>query len=282
MNLGMGQSAAWIPNARHTKALINFIQWSQGAVVLDAALDTIVDAFGADCGVVSRVWLNKGSDRVAARADSNGQNSKRPLFLSFTNEVLGPFRNKPKRASVFSYLEEGKDPAEMSSLVLDWVSHRKLHDILFICLDNKGHELDFLELHFCRSSERDYRVGVEAIAEELSEIYQNRRPGLITEALSRQSLVKLKKKTNENALIMSTDNPAGLTRAEWRVCVLISRGLSSQSIGEELGIGPATVRTHLKHIYSKTAHDSFHNLARRLVSLEEREALHGIQRQARA
>lgn len=248
---------------------------------MDAALETIIDAFGAECGVVSRVWLNKGSDRVAARADRHSQNSKRPLFLSFTNDVLGPFSNKPKRASVFSYLEEGKDPADMSSLVLDWVSHRKLHDILFLCLDNKGHELDFLELHFRRDREQEYRVGIEAIAEELSEIYQNRRPGLITEALSRQSLVKLKKPT-ENALIMSVDNPAGLTRAEWRVCVLISRGLSSQSIGEELGIGPATVRTHLKHIYSKTAHDSFHNLARRLVSLEEREALHGIQRQAQA
>ncbi|WP_420585308.1 helix-turn-helix transcriptional regulator [Ruegeria sp.] len=281
MDLGTEQRRAWFPNAQHTKAIISFIQWSQGGIVLDAALAAIVEAFGADCGVISRSWLNKNGERVASRADTRDQSNKRPLFLSHTNDILGPFTNKPKRASVFSFLDEGKDVSDLSAVVTDWFDHRNLRDILFICLDNHGNELDFLELHFCRNCNRDYREGIEAVAGELSEIYRNRRPGLITEALSRQSLVKLKRPV-EDALIMSTENPAKLTRAEWRVCVLISRGLSAQAIGAELGIGPATVRTHLKHVYSKTGLDSFHMLARRLVSLEEREALHGIQYQARA
>lgn len=278
---GNAQSAAWLPNALHARAIINFIHWSQAGVVLDAALEGIVKAFGADCAVISRVWLNKGAHRVAARADTRDPKFQRPLFHSFANDALGPFRNKPKRASVFSLRDDGADPSDISAVLLDWMSHRKLDDILFICLDHNGGEIDFLELHFGQSSEPGYREAIEQVAPQLSETYQARRAGLITESLSRQSVTALRKSYSE-APILSTENPTGLTRAEWRVCVLVSRGLSPQSIGAELEIGPATVRTHLKHIYSKTALDTFHMLARRLVSVEEREALHGKPSQARA
>ncbi|WP_170437574.1 helix-turn-helix transcriptional regulator [Ruegeria arenilitoris] len=281
MDRGMGRAGAWLPNTQHTRALISFIQWSQGGVVLDAALTEVVNAFGADCGTLSRVWLNKGGSRIAARADTRDQTISRPLFLSFTNDVIGPFASKPKKGVVFSLKDHGKPVNEFSAVVLDWISHRKLHDILFVCLDNQGCEIDFLELHFAKGLEPGWREAIETVAPEISEIYRNRRAGLITEAISRQSVTTIQRAVND-APLMSLENPAGLTRAEWRVCVLISRGLSQQSIGSELEIGPATVRTHLKHIYGKTGMENFHMLARRLVSIEEREALHGRHNQARA
>lgn len=279
---GKAHSGAWLPNAQHARAIINFIHWSQGGLVLDAALNGIAEAFGAECAVISRLWLNKGSHRVAARADTRDPAHCRPLFLSFANDALGPFRNMPKRASVFSLVEDGEDPSDLSPVLTEWISHRSLSEILFVCLDHQGGEIDFLELHFGRNPEPGFKEAIEQIAPQLSETFQSRRPGLVTEALSRQSVATIRKSSTENVAILSTDNPTGLTRAEWRVCVLVSRGLSSQAIGAELDIGAATVRTHLKHIYSKTGLDNFHMLARRLVSVEEREALHGKQHQARA
>ncbi|CAD0185915.1 response regulator [Ruegeria sp. THAF57] len=281
MDGGKAHRGVWLPNTLHARAIINFIHWSQGGLVLDAALKGIVEAFGAECGVISRLWLNKGAHRVAARADTRDPTVSRPLFLSFANDALGPFRNMPKRASVFSLREDGEDPSDLSPVLVDWLSHRKIKDILFVCLDHQGGEIDFLELHFGQTPEPGFKEAIEQIAPQLSETYQSRRPGLVTEALSRQTVSTIRKSTTDTP-ILSTGNPAGLTRAEWRVCALVSRGISPQGIGTELGIGPATVRTHLKHIYSKTGLDNFHMLARRLVSVEEREALHGKQHQARA
>ncbi len=281
MEWGSAHRGAWLPDAQHTRALISLIQWSQGGVVLDAALHELVTAFGAECGVVSRIWLGKTAHRVAARAEGGEGRNLRPLFLSFVNEALGTFNNRPKAGSVFSFKEDGKDPSEVSPILLEWMSQRRIDDIVFICLDNQGGEIDLLELHFRKDGLPNWREGVVALAPELTKIFSQRRPGLMVEAISRQTVSPLRK-TSGDVLILSTENPTGLTRAEWRVCILISRGLSAQAIGEELGVGRATIRTHLKHIYSKTGMESFHMLARKLVSVEEREALHGKQAQARA
>jgi DNA-binding CsgD family transcriptional regulator len=46
--------------------------------------------------------------------------------------------------------------------------------------------------------------------------------------------------------------PAGLSEREVGVLRLVARGLSNREIGEELVVSPATVATHLRHIFSKT------------------------------
>ncbi|MGI9369213.1 MAG: helix-turn-helix transcriptional regulator, partial [Ruegeria sp.] len=211
-------------------------------------MQDMVPAFGAECGVVSRTWLGKTAHRIAARAEGGEGRNLRPLFLSFANDALGMFNNKPKAGSVFSFKLDGKDPSEVSPILQEWMSQRLIDDILFVCLDNQGGEIDLLELHFRKDGLPNWREGVITLAPELTKIFSQRRPGLIVEAISRQTVSPLRKSLGD-LLILSTENPSGLTRAEWRVCVLISRGLSAQAIGEELAVGRATVRTHLKHIY---------------------------------
>jgi DNA-binding NarL/FixJ family response regulator len=47
------------------------------------------------------------------------------------------------------------------------------------------------------------------------------------------------------------DGPAGLTRREIEVLVLLARGLSNKAIAEQLVVSPKTVGHHIEHIYRK-------------------------------
>jgi len=66
--------------------------------------------------------------------------------------------------------------------------------------------------------------------------------------------------------ILHHENPAGLTRCEWKVCDLASRGLSVKSIAGELGVTGNTVRTHLRSIYAKTEVASYYELVMTLMA----------------
>jgi DNA-binding NarL/FixJ family response regulator len=57
----------------------------------------------------------------------------------------------------------------------------------------------------------------------------------------------------------------GLTAAESRVACGLARGLSVPMLARELGISPLTARTHVKHVFKKSACHSQAQLAARLA-----------------
>jgi len=52
--------------------------------------------------------------------------------------------------------------------------------------------------------------------------------------------------------LLDPDNPAGLTRSEFRICGLIEQGRLPQEIVNELCISLATFRSHMRSVYIKT------------------------------
>jgi DNA-binding CsgD family transcriptional regulator len=50
---------------------------------------------------------------------------------------------------------------------------------------------------------------------------------------------------------LPTGAPEGLTPQEMKVLRLVGEGLSNRQIAEKMQVAPSTVRSHLKHLYSK-------------------------------
>jgi len=73
--------------------------------------------------------------------------------------------------------------------------------------------------------------------------------------------------------ILGPDNPARLSRSEFRICAMIREGMMTKSIAEQLGIRTTTLRSHLHSIYSKTGTSCQVDLLHRLsASARERPA----------
>ena len=66
--------------------------------------------------------------------------------------------------------------------------------------------------------------------------------------------------------ILSADNPARLSRSEYRVCLLLRHGQSPDQMLAELGIKESTLRTHLSNLYAKTGARNLAELTFQLVS----------------
>jgi DNA-binding CsgD family transcriptional regulator len=64
--------------------------------------------------------------------------------------------------------------------------------------------------------------------------------------------------------LLGMENPARLSRAEFRVCLLLGRGLPPEAVARELQLSQATVRSHLHKIYAKTGSTTLADLVQRL------------------
>jgi DNA-binding CsgD family transcriptional regulator len=154
-----------------------------------------------------------------------------------------------------------------------WKRNAKCADVGFVVLSRSQRETDLMTLQFGSTPKEDWCEQKQWFASSLARTFEMRRPGLITEALSFESL-QMHDAYTSDIPILGAENVLGLTRTEFQVCVLVSRGLAAKSIAAELGVSTTTVRTHLRNIYTKTGFTGFHQLAKRLISAEEQRAFH--------
>lgn len=92
-----------------------------------------------------------------------------------------------------------------------------------------------------------------AVLPTMARTWANRQVGLVTRTVvNHRATADLALQQSVPAMILGTSNPARLSRAEFRVCLLLSRGLSVTGVAEELTVSEATVRSHLRSIYAKT------------------------------
>jgi DNA-binding CsgD family transcriptional regulator len=253
---GTGQSAG-IGNAISLiDAVYRWCECVQGQEVVDRALKAIGDSLGSEALAISRVRIGAGATTRILAYDAMPANAPLPrLQRSFAVSILSDFLASARPGTVWlrSAVEVEADPA----LEL-FHSRRNMRELAIVPLATEQSHSDFLEIHFVNPLTPGQHAVLNSLAMTLSEAWRKRSQGIFVSSV-------LSKEDEDDKPIYGTDllghrNPARLSRAEFRICLLLTRGVTLSSICDELSIARSTLRTHLRNIYAKTATENLPDL----------------------
>jgi DNA-binding CsgD family transcriptional regulator len=149
--------------------------------------------------------------------------------------------------------------------VREGFSQSGLREVAVVILEARDLGHDVIELHFDRPASSIEPL-LASMGGALSGSWKCRLPGTARAQAERTRLRPLGVEDQPAADILSPDNPAGLTRSEFRVCALMREGMQTKRMARELAISPATLRAHLHAIYAKTGASGQVELVHRLSS----------------
>lgn len=199
---------------------------------------------------VMHIRHNRGS-RDAFSASRNDPSAGK-LFArpprSYASVVLGKNLHAAKPGTVWMLSEAPIDNADRRRL-----KHAGTAEIAVIALQNEPGYSDFIELEFEHEVSAREILLLETLGQAVAEAWRGRKPGTVNGMLrGRASRVAREVSPDEATPILDAENPAGLTRAEFFVCVLITEGKLLDEIARALTFKKTTVRSHLRSIYAKT------------------------------
>ena len=229
----------------------------------------VADAFGADLAVIARV--GHGNDEsfrekaqvVAFDRRANFSSGVEGFRFSAAEAVCGKYLATCKPGSVWNARSSEIAASPQLAIAL---RHRQLLELVVIPLEHHANRSDFLELYFPRFETARKIDGFSVIGGTFSEAWKSRQLGLLSNSTLRQRRTGGRGEVGSEADILGVENPFRLSRAEYRVCLLMSAGLNNAALLDELLIGAATLRTHLRNIYAKTNTACQAELVQRLLS----------------
>ncbi|WP_160116538.1 helix-turn-helix transcriptional regulator [Ruegeria sp. AU67] len=130
---------------------------------------------------------------------------------------------------------------------------KDLGEVIIVPLDTSGGHVDHIELHF-QHKPAQFDLDLLAImASTLASGWSNRTPGSASAIFEKGRNHHLKEVSgNKRVPILGPQNPAGLSRCEFRVCAMLKEGFTVKKVSEALTVCPTTVRSHLSSVFSKT------------------------------
>lgn len=261
------------PDLRVLDGVASWCGGLHGAMPLGDALGALASGLGAAGAAIAR-HHHKSEERPRLVALSPG---KIQLPRAYCHEVMGHHFGRARAGSVWFLSDMLDDPAWGLSRGLDtWLQADSVREIVVIPMAVTRQSVDYLELHFAAPLTRKEQQEIEALVPMIERSWTGRKPGLVARAtLEGRAIPAYVSNENErprwDSPILGMTNPAGLSRAEFRVCLLLSRGLSVKGVSDELGLSDNTVRSHLRAIYSKTETSSLPELIYLILSVTEDE-----------
>ena len=282
---GDGRISAEIagPDLRILDGIASWCGGLHGSMQLSEALTSLAEAIGADAASISRHHRNQDRPRAVAlydshAADAEGVTIRRP----FCQDVMGYLYSKARASTVWFLSDNIADENWGTTQTLDnWAATRGIDEVIVVVLAGSLQQRDYLEFHFSRPLAYSEKLEFEALAPTLVRAWSGRQAGLVTQAQMDDRMIRAREaakasRLKPDAAILGMSNPAKLSRAEFRVCLLLSRGLSVKAVTQELGLSEATVRSHLRSIYSKTEVSGLPELLYRILSSASEDARHGF------
>ena len=211
---------------------------------------SIVEGLGALSGAFEarRAALTRISrDKRTTRAVIWDAHDREPGSRTFADTVLGTYAFSARAGSVWpsAMVASGAGGEALSR----FHAARGLREAVIVPIAVGPRAVDCLELHFDVPVETRY-AALNMMADVLVRSWARRAPGRFLEELLRTG--RTERPWHGEDDLLSAANPAGLSRAEYRICMMLSRGLSGCALARELDIQPTTLRTHLRNIYAKT------------------------------
>jgi len=250
-------------------SMLATMEWGtalHGRGSVEAALQQIGAAAGAQ--IVRLLQVSEAPHRklCLASADLDGQEDRYPPPAELCDPLLRAGIAHGRVASVWAYSKAVDNLVVIPSLrIRRWVEARGIVEILCIVLTTEEAGTYFLELSFRADPGGAVTNLVEAMAPALSEGWARRDPDVLP-SMRRAGLAVVSAQTAPQKPILADSNPAGLTRAEFRICALLAEGHAARDIPAEIGISEATLRSHLRSIYAKTETTGQAGLIHRLLT----------------
>ncbi len=261
------------PDLRVLDGIASWCGGLHGSMPLQDALTALASGLGASTAAISRHYhKHEDAPRAVALYDKEVSNVDAPILLrrSLCQDVLGYLFEKARAATIWFDSDLSDDPAWTPSEVLkNWKIVRQLEEVVVITLATSHQHNDYIEFHFERELTRAERFELESLVATIVRSWNGCKPGLVTQAAVDERFLRSRKKKESkqwDTPLLSMANPAKLSRAEFRVCVLISHGLSIKGICDELDLSENTVRSHLRAIYGKTGACGMAELLYRILS----------------
>lgn len=231
----------------------NWCEALAGGVSLQAALTRLLRAVHADAGMLVRTHRSDFRPVAIASHDMRAQVVERPLRVSYADGFFGAPMRVPRNASIWlGSVQANEADLECSPALREWQGSRGLKEFVVLVLAGGPTTRDHIELHFSQRLTPDVLNMLTALLPTLARTWAARQVGLVTRTVVNHRLASRPQLNDVTSRpILSATNPARLSRAEFRVCLLLSRGLSVAGISEELKLSDATIRTHLRNTYAK-------------------------------
>ncbi len=257
---GRPTTASRVDEAAMIEAIACWCECLQGQAPLRGALQKLAEGLGAEAVALTRVANTPGGESRALIHDSKAP-LRDALDRSFAGCVLGRYVGKPKAGTLWlhSMCDTDSDPA-----LTGFQRRRRLSELAVIPLAVEGDSVDFIEMHFAERLAPGAHALLNMMLSTLTRTWARRSPSLFSDVMLRPQTGRAQKPAN--LPILGINNPAGLSRAEFRICHLLSRGLSTKVVQSELSISDSTLRTHLRNIYAKTGTHSQAELIYQLLS----------------
>jgi DNA-binding CsgD family transcriptional regulator len=240
---------------------------------LSDALKALAGGLGAQAAAIARHIKNEDRARAVSLFDIRSGDAEIPVLRRpFCQDVMGYLFNKARVSTVWFMSDHQEDENWHGTQTLtNWMISRAVGDIVVISLAGTHLQHDYIEFHFGEELSRGDKSEIEALVPTLVRAWAGRKTGLVTQAQMDDRMVRARAvaaagKLKPEAPILGMSNPARLSRAEFRVCLLLSRGLSVKGVTDELGLSEATIRSHLRSIYSKTETSGLPELVYRILS----------------
>ena len=246
-------------------AIVSWCEALNGTVSLQTALSDLVSGLDAEAGLIVRTQMSDHRPTRIAMCDLARGHQVRPLQRSFADAFFGAQIYRARAATIWKARAHADDATGDPSLT-EWQSARRMKEFIVLVLSSGTQTRDHIELHFRDHLPPEIETTIAAMIPDMVRVWASRRVGLITRSI-------LNHRKNDapgfhgggRMNILGSDNPVRLSRAEFRVCLLLANGLMVQAAAKELSLSEPTVRTHLRNIYSKTECSSLAELVFRLM-----------------